>query len=217
MQRWAQLNDRQLAVLRRVGAGTDPVTAKNPELATTVRALRGRGLVTMPRQDGIWSAEITEAGQFYLDRGYHPDKPQATSATKPPARPAPPPRLPDDKDLQATELIDRLHQEGGTLRVPDPDDATRRYYRSTISLAKRRGLVPSGYHLLHTGRDTGDVIIRLENDTDRDETDWNRIRLSVRDIITDQHLVTARLTGDRHTLDVPEALLSRAPCASSRH
>lgn len=212
MQRWDRLNDRQVAVLRRVGAGTDPVTAKNPELATTVRALRGRGLVTMPRRDGIWSAEITEAGQFYLDRGYHPDKPQAEPAAMRPARPTPPPRVPDDKDQQAAQLIDQLRQEGGTVRVPDPDDDTRRHYRSTISLAKRRGLVPPGYHLLHTGRDTGDVVIRLESDADRDETDWNRIRLSARDIITDQHLVAARLTEDRYTVDVPDPLLSRALC-----
>jgi len=210
MQRWDQLNDRQLVVLRRIGAGTDPVTAKNPDLAKTVRALHGRGLVAMPRQDGIWTAEITEAGQFYLEHGHHPDKPQAKPAAKPPAPPVPSQRLPDDKDIRAAVLIDRLRQEGGTLRIPDPDDETRRQYRSTISLAKRRGLVPAGHHLLHTGRDTGDVIIRLERDAERDETDWNRIRLEARDIVTDPHLVTAGLTEDRYTVDVPEQLLPRA-------
>jgi hypothetical protein len=210
MQRWSRLNDRQLTVLRRIGECSDQVSAKNPELALTVYALRGRGLVTTPRRGGIWVAEITDAGRFYLEHGHHPDKPKDVPAASIPAPPPPPPRLPDGKDLMASELIERLCQEGGTIRVPEPDDETRKRYRSTISLAKRRGLVPAGHHLLHTGRDMGDLIIRLESDTERDETDWNRIRLEARDIVTDPERVAERLAEDQESIDVPEPLFPRA-------
>ncbi|CAI7979120.1 hypothetical protein FRAHR75_580022 [Frankia sp. Hr75.2] len=56
-------------------------------------------------------------------------------------------------------------------QIDDPDDETRR----TIDSAKRHRLVPEGHHLRHTGRDRGNRIIRLS-----DDTDWNRIRLHTR-------------------------------------
>lgn len=208
MKRWSRLNDRQLAVLQRIGDGSDPVSAKDPELANTVYALRGRGLVITPHREGTWTAEITDAGRFYLEYGHHPDKPQARPVEEPPTPPTP--RLPDYKDRLAAELIERLRREGGTIRVPEPDEETRRQYRSTINLAKRRGHVPDGFHLLHTGRDMGDLIIRLESDAERDETDWNRIRLAARDIITDPSLVAERVAGDAQVIDAPHALLPRA-------
>jgi hypothetical protein len=94
----------------------------------------------MPRCDGVWVAEITEAGRFYLDHGYHPDKPAKAPQATPPAQPL---HLSDDKDLMAEQLIDQLRQESGTLRIPDPDDDTRKRYRSAISLAKRRAWSPT--------------------------------------------------------------------------
>jgi hypothetical protein len=84
----------------------------------------------------------------------------------------------------AVELVKRLEREGGTVRIVDPDDATRALYRRALHSAKRSGVVPAGHRLLHTGRDRGDLIIRLEADARHDETDWNRIRLSVRDQVT---------------------------------
>lgn len=38
-------------------------------------ALRDRGLVTVSRQGGGWQTQVTEAGQFYLERGHHPEHP----------------------------------------------------------------------------------------------------------------------------------------------
>ncbi|MFJ2029006.1 hypothetical protein [Streptosporangium sp. NPDC087985] len=64
-----------MTVLQRIGKSQEPVSAKTPELARTVYALRDRGLVTTPRKDGFWQAEITEAGRFYLEHGHHPDRP----------------------------------------------------------------------------------------------------------------------------------------------
>lgn len=60
---------------------TEPVTSKDSGLATTVYALRGRGLVTTPRQNGVGRAEITEAGTYYLEHGHHPDQPARECAS----------------------------------------------------------------------------------------------------------------------------------------
>jgi hypothetical protein len=110
----------------------------------------------------------------------------------------------------AAALIEQVRAEGGTLHIPDPDPGTRARYRSALDAAKKSGIVPAGYHLLHTGRDKGDLIIRLESDDQRDETDWNRIRLSARDLISAPGELTARFREDRASLDVSEAVLPRA-------
>ncbi len=79
MHPWSPLNDRQLALLTRIGDGSDPVTSDSPELAATARALKERGLITRPKQGGRWQAEITDAGRFYLEHGHHPDRPEPAS------------------------------------------------------------------------------------------------------------------------------------------
>ena len=110
----------------------------------------------------------------------------------------------------AASLIEQVRAEGGTLHIPDPDSGTRARYRSALDAAKKSGIVPAGCHLLHTGRDKGDLIIRLESDDHRDETDWNRIRLSARDLISAPGELAARLREDRASLDVSEAVLPHA-------
>lgn len=88
VRRQTKLNNRRLAVLRRIGAGGDPVTARNPELARTVYALCARRLVTTPRTEGVWVAQLVDAGRFYLEHGQHPILPTPSNAT--PAAPASP-------------------------------------------------------------------------------------------------------------------------------
>ncbi|MFJ5047125.1 hypothetical protein [Streptomyces sp. NPDC088719] len=78
MHRWLPLNDRQLVLLTRIGEGTEPVTSDSPELAATAHALKGRGLIIMPKQGGRWQADITNDGRFYLEHGHHPDRPERT-------------------------------------------------------------------------------------------------------------------------------------------
>ncbi|GII02760.1 hypothetical protein [Planobispora takensis] len=214
MQRWEKLNDRQLTVLRRIGEGEEPVSAKTPELANTVYALRGRGLITTPRKNGIWHAEITDAGRFYLQHGHHPDLPvpgrsNDAAVTRPPA-------LSGRHDAHqgalrlAKDLIERLQLNGGTVEIENPDEGTRAAYRRAIHAAKQHGLVPAGFHLLHTGRNGGDLIIRLSDDAHSDETDWNRIRLGVRDKVTDINSLVEMLRTHPEILVVSDTLRSRA-------
>ncbi|MBB5774059.1 hypothetical protein HD596_000815 [Nonomuraea jabiensis] len=71
-------------------------------------------------------------------------------------------------------------------------------------------MIPEGFRLLHTGRDRGDLILRLEDAAHPDETDWNRIRLSARDLITDPHELADWLREDRRSIDVTDATIGRA-------
>src|SRR5438477_12949029 len=68
-----KLNERQPEILQRIAAGTDPVTSREHTLAVTVYALRDRGLISTDRRHGHWTAEITEAGRYFLEHGRHPD------------------------------------------------------------------------------------------------------------------------------------------------
>ncbi|MCW3040829.1 MAG: hypothetical protein JWM31_2734 [Solirubrobacterales bacterium] len=66
------VNDRQLGVLRRIVVGRQPVTSAEPALATTVYALRARGLVQTERRDSGWVAVPTEHGAFYAQHEHYP-------------------------------------------------------------------------------------------------------------------------------------------------
>jgi hypothetical protein len=208
VQRWSPLNERQLAVLRRVDDGSDPVSAKIPELATTVYALRNRGLVTTPRRDGVWYAQITEAGRFYLEHGHHPDRPPPSDPARSPSAVGGRTSQPSRRLDRASELIEQLTRSHGTLRIEKPSQNTRSEYRRAIAAAKRRGLVPAGSLLLHTGRDDGDLIVRLVEKDKHDETEWNRIRLLARDELTGADLFTA-LEVNPKSVDVSETAKPR--------
>ncbi len=62
-------------------------------------------------------------------------------------------------------MIDRLQDEGGVLRIATPSPAERARWRRTIHAAITQGGLAPGTRLRHTGRDRGDLIIRLVEDT----------------------------------------------------
>jgi hypothetical protein len=75
-------------------------------------------------------------------------------------------------------LIERLQTGGGIVVVSDPDADTRARYRRAIHAAKQHNLVPDGYDLRHTGRNTGDLVVRPYSAAQSYDTDWNRLRLN---------------------------------------
>jgi hypothetical protein len=59
------------------------------------------------------------------------------------------------------ELVDQLNSAEGEIYIADPSERVRARYRRAIHGAKELGLVPDGFQLWHTGRDHGDMVIRL--------------------------------------------------------
>ncbi|MER0240832.1 PE-PGRS family protein [Streptomyces sp. HSW2009] len=232
MHRWSPLNDRQLALLTRIQGGADPVTSDSPELALTARALKERRLITMPKQNGKWQAEITDAGRFYLEHGHHPDRPepaqrkQRSTGSGQRTRPVPPPQKqaaapsttkPAPKRAAKTSqpspaevgaaLIAEVQQAGRFLRIPNPSDEQRASYRRAFDAARQ--CAPDGYHLKYSGRAKGDFFLGLLRVTGEDETEWNRIRLARSRVITDIEDVIAAVTADHSAFEISEEVLPR--------
>jgi hypothetical protein len=63
--------------------------------------------------------------------------------------------------VTSDQLIDQLNSADGEIYIADPNERVRAQYRRAIYDAKERGLVPEGLQLWHTGRDRGDMVIRL--------------------------------------------------------
>jgi hypothetical protein len=162
-----RLKDHQLALLQRVADGS-PVTSSEWTLATSVYALRSRRLVTTPRSGGSWTAVITAAGRFYLEHGdYAPSAPPLGSETEPTV--SPPKVSPPAKSLQASpkvgmggsELVARLCADGGEITIVNPQPSERHRWRRAIHEATSQRLAPTDRRVTHTGRDKGDLVIRL--------------------------------------------------------
>jgi hypothetical protein len=65
------------------------------------------------------------------------------------------------EQITVAGLIQALEAGGGILRLADPADGTRRAYRRAIHSARLSAAVPLDRRLQHTGRDRGDLVIRL--------------------------------------------------------
>ena len=214
VQRWNKLNQRQQAVLERVAAGDDLSTADGIPLRTCARALQRRRLVDVTRRRGIWRAAITDAGRFYLAHGHHPDHPAhrppppattpptMTAATRAGAQPA------TAVMALAQRLLDELTAGDGLVRIEQPDPPTRARYRGAIHAAKQHRLVPEGHQLRHTGRDHGDLVVRLYDPAHRQH--WDRFRVATRGQLTATEDIITALRQDSSCLAVSPPLLPRA-------
>ena len=167
MSHLPRLKDHQLALLRRVADGP-PVTSNEWTMATSVYALRNRKLVTTTRSGGTWEAVITAAGRFYLEHGdYPPSAPPPGSDNEPNistrnvSRSAKSVKAPPTVGMGGPELVDRLRAEGGEITIVNPTQSERHRWRRAIHDATSRRLAPIGQRITHTGRDKGDLVIRL--------------------------------------------------------
>jgi hypothetical protein len=134
------VNDRQLALLKRIADGVEPVTSREYHVATTVYALRNRGLVATTRTGGgAWTASITDAGRRYLAHGHY----RADAAVADTEHPKP--IEPNRKLLMISgeDLIQRLVVAGGSLRIPNPEPAVRAAWRRAIHAAANGGHFPA--------------------------------------------------------------------------
>jgi hypothetical protein len=155
-QRIVVLSDRQAAVLAWVRDGCVEGVWPDQTHKSTAAALKNRGLITVSRRGGRWSAQLTEQGRAALDTGTFtqrradaPIAPAAgTSSAVATAR------------LEILDLLERLSAEP-VLHVVSPSMEVRAAYRRAMSRAITSGQVPAGHVLRHSGRDSGDMIIRL--------------------------------------------------------
>jgi hypothetical protein len=212
----APLKPHQLEVLRWVKAGCPDTEMPGDGAKNTARALQGRRLVTVSRRDGRWPATLTDRGRYYLDNGRYPavtgtatagDLPCNSSTQAVRGGRVRQPAVQPSVIQEAIALIERLQTGGGTVVVSDPDADTRASYRRAIHAAKQHELLPDGYDLRHTGRNTGDLVVRLYSATQSYDTDWNRLRLNQGDIRATPPAEYSSLEQDPTNLQVaPESI-----------
>lgn len=167
------LNARQIDVLQWVGDGLPERDWPDWTHRTTAKALQSRGLVEVRGHGEAWTAMITDLGRRVLSgeeqvpaRGRRPGpKPSATSTrprvnkprtNKQVATPVAEAAAVDPEDLVA----DLVGADGLVLRIPDPGSALRASYRRALA-AVSDDLLPGGKRITYTGRDRGDLVIRL--------------------------------------------------------
>src|SRR5262249_3048231 len=101
--------------------------SEHGHLRHTANALRDRGLITISKRGGVWRAEMTKDGRFYLDHGHHPDDPRvATDQLPKPSPPNPKPHTapPANREPEKRcEVASPATQRGGA-RTPTQADAT---------------------------------------------------------------------------------------------
>ena len=175
----------------------------------TTYALEDRGLVTVDRRRDSWSATVTDDGRYYLEHGqYRPDpdgqrpRPSAAEQHK---------KLRATVEPSAVDLIAELQAGDGVLTIPDPAPNTRAQYRRTISKVISEGAVPEGYLLRHTGRDRGDLVIRLISRYDAGQSEEKLPSISVPTTLETVDETVRTLRDERpELLDVADSSRERA-------
>ena len=219
MSWWPRLRPHQLELLSRIAEGRQPVTSREPALAATVYALRTRRLVTTPRSDGVWTAMITDAGQYYLEHGEYagagrpsPDagEPTLLRARIPRrSRPEAAACAEEQRVPDARELI-RVLQEQEAVRVADPPPKVRSAWRSAIRSLTAQGLVPAGYHLEHQGLDQGNLVVELVSDAYPGGRDGSDSRVAVPEVADTAVPVVRELRRHPDRLTVSAGSMPRA-------
>lgn len=155
MRRNEPLTVRQVEVLRWIAEDCPNGVWQDFTYKTTAYALAARGLVRVNRRRKQWSASLTDDGRFYLLHGRYPqdiipDGDVRTAGT-----------TSGTGDL-AAELLAQLTAGDGHLTVTSPSERQRAMYRRAIHFLITGHQVPEGFVLRHTGRDRGDLTIRLQ-------------------------------------------------------
>ncbi|WP_141120247.1 hypothetical protein [Mycobacterium malmoense] len=156
--------------------------------------------MTVDRRRDHWSARTTDQGEFYLSHGHYPNGADTDLSSAVDSS--------EDVGILASQILQDLKGGPGELVVRDPDETQRARYRRAIHRLITSHQIPQGFALRHTGRDSGDLTIRLTNLRDAIQRP-NRPRVSVPDTLG--HVTSAvRLLGDDDRLRVTSAALERA-------
>jgi hypothetical protein len=217
----ARLNTRQLEVLRWIGDGCPEGHWRPADFSykTSALALKDRGLVTIKGRARTWAASVTEVGTHYLEHGSFPPgyRTAAKERTKRSADESEqgsrqPLRLSNgaSKTLADAKDLIRQLQDEGTVTVADPAQSTRARYRRVLHACRVHALVPDGWELLYTGRDTGDIVIALSDGSAKATSDWLRVRTTSRRVTTNVDSVRQAVENTPAVLKVSDDLRPRA-------
>lgn len=169
------VNERQLEVLKWICDGCPDGVMAGTTHKTTAVALQGRRLVKVVKKGGVWRAEPTDAGRYFVKHGAYPAGHWAASTPalqegvaerhrRPPQRPRPPRREAKVSGLRPVDqMIADLLEAGGEMTVPVPTDCPG-YWERLVSSATRYAKVPDGKLLrIERGKTWDDRVIRLED------------------------------------------------------
>ncbi len=149
-----QVNERQLSVLKWVGAGCPAGVWETSSYKTTCQALQNRSLVTISRKGGQWSVALTSIGRHYLAHGTYPPrgsrsrKAQAATPQSPSNRAQETPASgrrqsspPQPRVTFTEQLLQELAEAGGRIvkNGSGPDSVN---WPSRIAAARRSGRIP---------------------------------------------------------------------------
>ncbi|MFK0193934.1 hypothetical protein [Kitasatospora sp. NPDC090308] len=149
----------QAELLRWVAA--NPGAEIESHKSTTLWALEQRKLVkrkfSITKQGyQVQTAAVTEQGKYYLKHGRHPEEVEREAQ-----RNARDPDTAKDAPADGPELIRRLEVADGNITVPDPGVMTRGRWTRAFYHAVNNDLLPPGQKLRLTGREKGDLKLRL--------------------------------------------------------
>ncbi|MGI5147198.1 hypothetical protein ACQEVC_12580 [Plantactinospora sp. CA-294935] len=107
-------------------------------------------------------------------------------------------------------LLDLLEKAEGSVQVLDPPAQARAAWRRLIHALRSGGHVPKGWHLVHRGRNTGDLVIELRRGRhpSKQYQPVNRSSVPVPEFLVDPHPVIDRLREQPSRL--PESDESRS-------
>jgi hypothetical protein len=195
------LTVRQVEVLRWIGDDCPDGVWRDFTYKTIAYALAARGLVTVDRRRKRWAATLTDEGRFYLAHGQYPSGPRSvgTRSTS---------EIGSETDTLAEELLAELTSGDGLVTVASPSQGQRARYRRAIHRLIAEHRVPEGFVLRHTGRDHGDLTIRLVGqDDERNKEPPPKIPVSQSNSITSDEV---RALANRVRIAVTDSARERA-------
>nr|AHE14543.1 hypothetical protein asmbl_3 [uncultured bacterium] len=124
------------------------------------------------------------------------------------------PREPEPPPPPATidEFFACLQEGEGLVRVPAPAEDVRAAWRRIIHAVRTSGRVPEGWHLLHRGRNSGDLVVELRRGQHPYAEYMRQLtrQVPVPELLTGLHPLVESLRGQRDRLPESAENQSRA-------
>lgn len=177
-------------------------------------SLQMRRLVTISRRRGVWKAEPTAAGRFFVENGRYPSGhwnkgKEPVPSPEPPPVPRPPSPVVERKVTglrPVDQMIADLVQAGGALTVATGHG---RYWENLAASATRYNKVPDGKILkIERGKTWSETVIRLV-----DPPAWmtaELARITVSDQLRNPHTVIKDLRVNHDRLRLKRDTRARA-------